>query len=115
MGQKTSTPSRKQPPRAVMSGVATTKSTGGGAASAQQELSEQEDDFMDVPLINVNQVVLKRVDVGEAVDVQEFRVFTREGFIGEIPHALRNKIKEGNYRTGVILSVDKPTVRLFNK
>lgn len=112
MGQKVSTPSRKRPPGAIMSGVALSKSTGGGASFAQQDLSEPEDEFLDVYLININQATLKQVEIGTGVKVYGFRVFTIQGLLGEIPHALRDKIEAGNYHTGVVLSVDKPKVRL---
>lgn len=114
MGQKISAPGR-QPSHVEMSGVVDTEAVGGSVASAQQDLSVQESDVIDVPLINVNETVLKQVEIGEAVEVQGGRVFTGKGLIGEIPHALRNKIKAGNYRTGIILSIDRPTVRLFNE
>lgn len=115
MGQKVSTPSRKQPPGAIMSGITLSRSTGGGASFVQQELSEPKDEFLDVDLININQATLNQTEIGTAVEVHKFRVFTSQGLLGEIPHALRDKIEAGNYRTGVVLSVDRPKARLFNR
>lgn len=114
MGQKISGPD-KQPSQAEMSGVVEARSVGEGVGPAQEELPVQEGDFIDVPLVNVNQTTLKQVEVGEAVEVQGFRVLTGKGPIGEIPHALRDTIEEGNYRTGVILSIDTLIVRLYKK
>jgi hypothetical protein len=115
MGSKKDTPKNSLPGKVYTSGssedFSVTSSAGIVGGQAEGGIAEQ--DFLDVPLVLVDRIVLSTVQVRNKVQVKVYEVYVKNGRLGEIPRDFRHLIASKGFRNGFVLDTKAVIVRLF--
>ncbi|KAI9131104.1 hypothetical protein [Acaryochloris sp. CCMEE 5410] len=103
MGSRTTRPQKGQADRAYSSGVAIDSIT-------STSFGEGRDDGIEIPLVNVNKIVLSETQIGECVVLKRFEANTPFGRLGDIPHNYQKLVKERDFKNGVVSNINIPAV-----
>ncbi len=115
MGSKKDTPKNSSPGKVYTSGSSedssVTSSAGIAGGQAKGDVAEQ--DFLDVPLVLVDRIVLSTLQVRSKVRLKVYDVYAKNGRLGEIPRDLRHLVASKGFRNGFMLDIKAVIVRLF--
>ena len=115
MGNKSVRPQHGQPNRAYPSGETNSNVSVVGVSRGGGRGSDSEQDYIDIQLIQVNATVQTRTRIGDKALLKQFEVYVRSKRLGDIPHSYREIIERDYSKSGYMVNVEVPTIRLLKK
>lgn len=115
MGNRSTGPRHGQPDRAYPSGVTDSSVSVAEASGSGGGGSDSEEDFIDIQLIQVSATTQSVTKLGDKALLRQFEVYVRSKRLGDIPHNYREIVERSYSKSGNVVNLEVPTIRLFRK